>query len=485
MKKVESPKKGADIPVAQVATSSADQHRQGSSVPTSEMVARDDYKARLPRIECATRSVSNDALLQTKPVAMGMYEIYQMPTCLVVVDTQQQRYVTFGFRDFVRKSDSFKQVVGTSQANLGFNVQVNESGLVILNLWKLKADCSKYRNDATCSNDETTYTQPLPWNASDEEWSRIGSIVEVASIDNFDPIPKAKNIASDAVERESQANATYTSDTQTSSVNSEVCKDFSAIKEYVSKNIAPSDSESSSDSEYLDWTLFEWKRKTSEPFISYPPLRLFHYVYGWKNDAPISHESEFFQSVTERNSKNIGSGIRDEAKRLGLVIDEINTLPLWSFPLGYGTDFSYVKSVFALRSDNGDLYSIYLSGNPDGGGAGAAGTADVSISCGRAVDTYDLLYDEMDLKAVEKTQDPYVENRVYGSVLWEGNEGVVASLDYAPTWRGDYYYHDGSFELMDNPKGSCMAYESRKIGKGVRCTYLSDDGKLFVRTAEY
>jgi hypothetical protein len=190
VRKVAAPANEADIPVGQVSTPSIDQSGQDLSSVVSETVTRNEYTTRLPHIDCATWSVSNDALLQAKPIVMGTYDIYEMPSCMVVVDTRGQRYATFGFRDFVHKSVFFKQVIGTSQSNLGYNVQVNESGLVVLKLWKLKADCSKYRNDAMCSNDETTFTQPLPWNASDVEWSRIGSIVEVASIDNFNSIPK-------------------------------------------------------------------------------------------------------------------------------------------------------------------------------------------------------------------------------------------------------------------------------------------------------
>jgi len=109
-------------------------------------------------------------------------------------------------------------------------------------------------------------------------------------------------------------------------------------------------------------TSLRWKRSSKEPFVSYPIINGIQAYYG---DQKTYRSNDFLMSAIKNDSGLVSQTINEEANNLGLIPDQLNTLPFKSFPLPASEvtgpeqeDFAYLQ-VFAFRKNN-DLYNVVL-----------------------------------------------------------------------------------------------------------------------------
>ncbi len=250
------------------------------------------------------------------------------------------------------------------------------------------------------------------------------------------------------------------------------CKDFKAIKEYVLKNIVAPDGQwyaYGAGSMPTAPSLLWWKRKISEPFVGYPSVDSLTVAYGWNNNAAVNH-SESFKSIMKKDADNIGKSIKDEAKKLGLVTDTLNTMPFQSiYDSRLLVPIESTIGAFSLKSENG-FYLISLNSTENGGGSPGSGY--VTLTCGKASSWYDKFYDVMNFKA-NPSAAKYPE-RDEVTILDVSPDHTVYRLTTDPS----YYYFDGKkAEVISKTYLiQCLILESRKIGKGMPCTDGLGDG---------
>ena len=260
------------------------------------------------------------------------------------------------------------------------------------------------------------------------------------------------------------------------------CKDFEAIKEYVLRNIVTPDGK---------WNLYDgqwsypagtpkllwWKRKASEPFVGYPGVAswTFEYdTYDPYDPVSVDHRESYesYKSIMKKDADNIGKSIKDEAKKLGLVTDTLNTMPFQSiYDSRLLVPIESTIGAFSLKSENG-FYLISLNSAENGGGS--QGSGNVTLTCGKASSWYDKFYDVMNFKA-NPSAAKYPE-RDEMTILDVSPDHTVYRLTTDPS----YYYFDGKkAEVISKPYSGliqCSILESRKIGKGMPCTDGLGDG---------
>jgi hypothetical protein len=242
------------------------------------------------------------------------------------------------------------------------------------------------------------------------------------------------------------------------------CGDFEALQNYVTKTIAPPDQQGPMQMDPNVITSFDWKRAAGEPWITYPIIQGYSATYGVDG-----HESNSAIRATIRNDANaIGRTITAEANSLGLVADNLNTLPFQSF-----TDQDAYHAVYGFRSGS-DLYSLVVRSD-SGTQAPADGT--VMVTCGRAVAGYDALYSALRLKADPTIENPY-DNDVVAVQAVSADSTVYALSGYPQTDDlGSYYYFDdNAAKLVSSGSypAQCGVLEAQKVGLGMRCVDLND-----------
>lgn len=249
------------------------------------------------------------------------------------------------------------------------------------------------------------------------------------------------------------------------------CGDFAALSDYVLKNIQQPDSQNTMQMNPNVITSFRWKRSSNEPFVSYPIVNGIQAYYG---DQKTYRSNDFLMSAIKNDSSLISQTINEEVKKLGLIPDQLNTLPFQSFPLAASEvtgpeqkDFAYLQ-LFAFRKNN-DLYSVVLKAEK---GYGAQGQGVVTVTCGKAVSGYDKVYSTLNFKSDTKVQNGY-DNDYVAIADVSSNNAVYALLGSSNHIKiADYYYFDGTTAKLvskDSYPAQCAGLESQKVGLGMRC----------------
>lgn len=239
------------------------------------------------------------------------------------------------------------------------------------------------------------------------------------------------------------------------------CNDFAALSDYVLKNIMQPDSQNTMQMNKNVITSLRWKRSSGEPFVSYPIINGVQAYYG---DQQTNHTHDFVVSTIKKDSDIIGQTIDEEVKKLGLSADSINTLPFQSFP-----DQDVYLRTFGLRGGD-NLYNVVLK--VEGGGHQAPPQGVITITCGRAVNQYDKVYNALNFKADPKVRDIYDNDYVAIADVSSDNTvyALIGSTNHIKI--ADYYYFDGNTAKLVS-EGSyptqCANLESQKVGKGMRC----------------
>jgi hypothetical protein len=204
-------------------------------------------------------------------------------------------------------------------------------------------------------------------------------------------------------------------------------------------------------------TSFHWKRSSGEPFISYP---IINGVQAHYDSEHQTNRTGNIISTIKNDSDIIGKIIGEKAKNLSLIADSLNTLPFQSFP-DHGV---YLRTFAFKRGEN--LYNIILEAFSS---SQALPQGVVTITCGKAINQYDKVYNALNLKTDTTIQDTY-------------NFDYVAIADVSPDNRvfalqggkiEGYYYFDGNTATLaskDSYPTECKPLESQKIGRGMRCT---------------
>lgn len=239
---------------------------------------------------------------------------------------------------------------------------------------------------------------------------------------------------------------------------SEPCKDFGALSDYVLKAIVPPDSQNIIQMNPYVINSFHWKRNREEPFISYPIINGTNFLYGGENH---NRSSSFIASTTQQDSYNVSQTINSEALNLGLTADPLNTLSFQLFTDQYLQTFGF--------KNGDDLYSILIKAYV-GHQAPSQGT--ITVTCGRAIDQYDKIYNALGLKTDLTVQDPYDNDYVTIAAV-SPDSTVYALLGSSNHIKvANYYYFDGTTaELVssDSYPTQCAPLESQKVGLGMRC----------------
>jgi hypothetical protein len=241
---------------------------------------------------------------------------------------------------------------------------------------------------------------------------------------------------------------------QNTSTSSNSCKDFGAFSKYISDTINPSYTQSVMQPNPYVITSFEWKRKTEEPYITYPVIE------GFKDDYQNANNSSFIK----QNYSLINSTINKEATSLNWVPDTLNTLPLQNV-----SPYDSLVATFGFKK-NGDLYTIVLS-YIDGKQAPPEST--LQFTCGRAINTFDKVYDTLNYKEVQSLYYPGYFDFVQIAVVSPDNTvyGITGSPNQIKD-PADYYYIKGkSAQLVstDSYPAQCSTLDAKKVGKGMRC----------------
>lgn len=234
------------------------------------------------------------------------------------------------------------------------------------------------------------------------------------------------------------------------------CGNFATLSDFVLRNIQQPDSQNTIQMNEYVITSFHWKRRQGEPFITYPIMNSVEAYYG---DQQNNRSIDFIVSAIKKDSDLIGQIIDTKAKNLGLVAEQLNTLPFQSF------SNEDVLQTFAFKKDN-DLYSIVLA--VDSGDHQAPPQGVVTVTCGKSISQYDNVYNSLNLKADTMIEDPF--NNDYIAIADVSPDNTVYAL--LSSERSDYYYFDGNtLKLVskDSYPAKCAALESQKVGKGMRC----------------
>lgn len=243
-------------------------------------------------------------------------------------------------------------------------------------------------------------------------------------------------------------------------VSEEVCKDFPALSSFVLQNIQKPDNQKVLEMNPNVITSFRWKRKVSEPFITYPVMNGIEAYYG---DEKTNRSADNIISTIKKNSDSLSQSIMNEAKNLGLTQNTMNTLPFQTFP---NQD---VIQVFAYEKD-ASLYSVSLV--VKSGGHQALPQGSVRITCGKSLENFDKVYDALNPKANSSMKDPY--NNDYVSIADVSSDNTVYAIlgSSNQVKIADYYYFDGTrLKLIskDSYPVQCSTLQSQKVGMGMRC----------------
>jgi len=243
--------------------------------------------------------------------------------------------------------------------------------------------------------------------------------------------------------------------------SSAICEDFTDLSDYVLKNIQQPDGQNAMEANKNVITSFRWKRKSGEPFITYPIVNGVRSYYG---DQQTNRSRDFVVSAIKNNSDALGKTIDEKAKNLGLIADPLNTLPFQSF-----LNQDIQLRAFAFRGGD-NLYSITLKA--EGGGNQALPVGVVTVACGKAVNEYDSVYNALNFKADTTVQNTYDNDYVAIADISSDNK-VYALLGSSNHIKiANYYYFNGNTAKLvskDNYPTQCVPLESQKVGKGMRC----------------
>jgi len=251
------------------------------------------------------------------------------------------------------------------------------------------------------------------------------------------------------------------------------CQDFSALSDFVLQNIQKADSQKVMQMNPNVITSFHWKRKITEPFITYPITNGIEAYYG---DDKTNHSIDFTVSAIKKDSDALTQAIKTEAGNLGLSVNSLNTLSLQSF------SNQDVTQTFGFEKGS-SLYSVALT--VDSGDHQAPPQGVIRITCGKALDNYDKVYNALNLKADSSVKDlTIIINAAIGDV--SSDNTVYAMLGSSNQVKiANYYYFDGSkLKLVskDSYPAECSALESQKVGLGMRCV---DKPSYNQRTVNY
>src|SRR3989338_3830342 len=251
------------------------------------------------------------------------------------------------------------------------------------------------------------------------------------------------------------------------------CGDFAALSDFVLKSIQQPDSKNTMQENKNVITSIRWKRSPNEPFVSYPIVSGIQAYYG---NEQVNRSHDFVVSAIKNNSDALDKTINEKVKNLGLSADSLNTLPFQSF----SSQDIYLRTLAFRGADN--LYSITLK--VEGGGHQAPPVGVVTVTCGKAVNQYDKVYNALNFKADASVQDSY-DNDYVAIADVSSDKMVYALLGSSNHIKiADYYYFDGTTVKLvskDSYPAQCVSLESQKVVLGMRCT----DQNYHQRTVTY
>ncbi len=240
-----------------------------------------------------------------------------------------------------------------------------------------------------------------------------------------------------------------------------ICGDFKDFSDYVLNNIQKPDSQKVMEMNPYVITSFHWKRSATEPYITYPIVRGVEAYYG---DNETSRNIDFTVDAIKKSSESLAKSINDEVKKLGFSLNQLNTLNYQSF-----SNQDVIQTYAFEKGEN--LYSIVLT--VDSGNHQASPYGVVRITCGKAIDNFDKVYNSLSLKADLSIPNPYYDDYVAIADVSTDNTvyAVLGSINQIRI--SNYYYFDGSkLKLVgkDSYPVECSSLESQKVGLGMKCS---------------
>ncbi len=239
-----------------------------------------------------------------------------------------------------------------------------------------------------------------------------------------------------------------------------LCKDFVALSDFVLKNIQQPDSQNVMQANLYGITSFRWKRKASEPFITYPTVNGIKAYYG---DDNTYRTIDYTVSAIKKDSNILNQKLNTEVKKLGLFANSLNTLQFQSFSTQNATQ------TFGFEKD-GSLYSIALTVYSGGHQVQPHGI--VRIACSKSLDNYDKVYSALKLKDDSSVKDPY--NNDYIEIADVSPDNTVYEIfgsSNQPKDMNYYYFNDNKLRLVSSSSSPalCAKLESQKVGQGMGC----------------
>jgi hypothetical protein len=206
---------------------------------------------------------------------------------------------------------------------------------------------------------------------------------------------------------------------------------------------------------------FRWKRKDTEPFVSYPTM-------GSAATSTYNYEldNKTIQAEVGFASANLTAKLPQEVSALGLGANALNTLPMTS-----DDDGVLNVQVFGFTKGN-DLYTITLSSEKN---YQASGGVEIMTACSQPNSAYDKFYDALAMRAGVSMQNPYGDD--YIEVATTSPDGTVYELwgssNHVDRGIADYYYFYGSstpkLVSSDSSPAECNVLDKQKVGEGMEC----------------
>ncbi|MCX6723209.1 MAG: hypothetical protein NT094_04075 [Candidatus Staskawiczbacteria bacterium] len=268
------------------------------------------------------------------------------------------------------------------------------------------------------------------------------------------------------------------------SQNEPVCGDFSTFSDFVMNNIVKPEIKKKMEMNKYVITSFKWKRNASEPYITYPIIKgnlasyeeiLDNGKGGWTQT-----KTDVMASI-KKDSENIGKNINSKASSLGFTLDQLNTVLLQP---DANQQISIFLRTFAFKKGN-NIYSVVLRGETS---HQAPGESTVTVTCGRALDNYEKIYDLLKLKADSSVQNAYNEDYVQISDVSSDNTvyALLGSVNHIKI--ASYYYFNGNtikLVTSESYPADCTPLELQKVGKGMRCAIKNANGNYIDSQVTY
>lgn len=239
-----------------------------------------------------------------------------------------------------------------------------------------------------------------------------------------------------------------------------ICPDFGALSDFVLKNIEQPDVKKDIEDNIVYHSGLKWKRKASEPYITYPFTKGIEANYGGM-DKGISIDEMVL--AIQKDSELLTPILASEAQKLGMTTNELNSVKIKSYlNKDINQTFGFTKGEY--------IYSVVLDGQSMDHQAPPLGT--VRITCGQVMKDWDNLYNALNLKADPAEKNSYSDDYVAMGDI-SPDKKVYAVLGSPSQIRiADYYYFDGmnySKVASGYYPAECKQLEIKKVGLGIRC----------------